>query len=75
LLPRNRTGRNRPKEALKFDITIVDEHGKELVDIEEFTMLQVSAEIQERSRKKKKVWASPLLPQETKPRKRKQMTF
>jgi len=29
-------------ESLKFDITIMDEQGNELVDIEEFTMLQVT---------------------------------
>jgi acyl carrier protein len=34
------------KETLKFDVTIMDEQGRELVDIKEFTMLEVSREVQ-----------------------------
>ncbi|UCH92255.1 MAG: SDR family NAD(P)-dependent oxidoreductase, partial [Candidatus Aminicenantes bacterium] len=33
------------KESLKFDITIMNEGGAELVDIKEFTMLEVSEEV------------------------------
>ena len=33
------------QESLKFDVTIMDEGGVELVDIKEFTMLEVSEEI------------------------------
>jgi acyl transferase domain-containing protein/acyl carrier protein len=34
------------KETLKFDVTIMDQQGRELVDIKEFTMLEVSREVQ-----------------------------
>jgi polyketide synthase PksJ len=40
------------KESLKFDITIMDPQGKELVDIKEFTMLQVSAEVKDKLKEK-----------------------
>ncbi|MCP5107301.1 MAG: SDR family NAD(P)-dependent oxidoreductase [bacterium] len=39
-------------EFLKFDITIMDEQGVELVDIKEFTMLRVSEEVEEKIREK-----------------------
>ena len=32
-------------ETLKFDVTIMDEQGRELVDIKEFTMLEVTREV------------------------------
>jgi polyketide synthase PksJ len=47
-------GETAQKESLKFDITIMDEQGKELVDIKEFTMLQVSEGIQGKIREKEK---------------------
>jgi acyl carrier protein len=40
------------EESLKFDVTIMDEQGRELVDIEEFTMLQVSEDVQAKIREK-----------------------
>jgi acyl transferase domain-containing protein/acyl carrier protein len=40
------------REALKFDIVIMDEQGVELVDIKEFTMLEVSEELKARVRKR-----------------------
>jgi acyl transferase domain-containing protein/acyl carrier protein len=40
------------KESLKFDVTIMDEQGKELVDIKEFTMLQVSEEVKDKVKEK-----------------------
>jgi acyl transferase domain-containing protein/acyl carrier protein len=55
-------GETAQKESLKFDITIMDEQGKELVDIKEFTMLQVSEGIQEKIREKEKAWESPSPP-------------
>jgi acyl transferase domain-containing protein/acyl carrier protein len=42
------TGETKQKETLKFDITITDETGKELVDIKEFTMLHVSEQVKEK---------------------------
>jgi acyl carrier protein len=36
------------KESLKFDITIMDERGLELVDIKEFTMLEVTEEVKKK---------------------------
>jgi acyl transferase domain-containing protein/acyl carrier protein len=59
-------GETTQKEALKFDITIMDEQGKELVDIKEFTMLQVSESIQGKIREKEKAWESPPTPPENK---------
>ena len=40
------------KESLKFDVTIMNEQGKELVDIKEFTMLQVSEEVKDKVKEK-----------------------
>jgi polyketide synthase PksJ len=54
------------KESLKFDITIMDEQGNELVDINEFTMLQVSESVQGKIREKEKTWKSPSAPPENK---------
>jgi acyl carrier protein len=44
----------------------MDEQGKELVDIKEFTMLQVSEGIQGKIREKEKAWESPPAPPENK---------
>jgi len=43
------------KEFLKFNVTIMDEQGKECVDIEEFTMLEVSEDIKGRIRQKEHI--------------------
>jgi NAD(P)-dependent dehydrogenase (short-subunit alcohol dehydrogenase family)/acyl carrier protein len=47
------------QEALKFDITIMDEQGVELVDIKEFTMLQVSEEVKAKIKVKEQAAAAP----------------
>jgi acyl transferase domain-containing protein/acyl carrier protein len=55
-------GETAQKESLKFDITIMDEQGNELVNINEFTLLQVSQSVQGKIREKEKAWASPSAP-------------
>ena len=40
------------KDFLAFDITIMDEHGKELVDIKEFSMLEVSERVKTQIKEK-----------------------
>lgn len=51
-------------EFLKFDITIMDEQGKELVDIKEFTMMEVSHQVEGRI-KGKMVTANADIPGKT----------
>jgi len=63
------------KESLKFDITIMDEQGKELVDIEEFTMLRVSEDVQGKIREKEKTWESSPVPRENKTQEKKAGDF
>jgi acyl transferase domain-containing protein/acyl carrier protein len=57
------------KESLKFDITIMDPQGKELVDIKEFTMLQVSVEVKDKLKEKEKALPSTNLTPEDKKQK------
>ncbi len=42
-------------ELLKFNVTIMDEQGRECVEVEEFTMLEVSEDIKSRIRQKEHV--------------------
>jgi acyl carrier protein len=46
------TGDTKQKESLKFNITIMDETGKELVDIKEFTMLHVTEQVKDKVKRK-----------------------
>jgi acyl carrier protein len=50
------------EESLKFDVTIMDEQGNELVDIEEFTMLQVTEGVKVKIREKENTAVSFPLP-------------
>jgi acyl transferase domain-containing protein/acyl carrier protein len=50
------------EESLKFDITIMDEQGNELVNIEEFTMLQVTEGVKVKIREKENSAVSFPLP-------------
>ncbi|MGD2085268.1 MAG: polyketide synthase dehydratase domain-containing protein, partial [Candidatus Aminicenantes bacterium] len=50
------------EESLKFDVTIMDEQGNELVDIEEFTMLQVTEGVRVKIREKENTVVSFPLP-------------
>jgi acyl transferase domain-containing protein/acyl carrier protein len=54
------------KESLKFDVTIMDEQGNELVDIKEFTMLQVSEEVKDKVKEKEAASLSSQLAREDK---------
>jgi acyl transferase domain-containing protein len=49
-------------EFLKFNITLMTEEGEELVDIEEFTMLEVSDKIVSRIKEKQKITSEPFFP-------------
>ncbi|UCH96001.1 MAG: polyketide synthase dehydratase domain-containing protein, partial [Candidatus Aminicenantes bacterium] len=47
------------KEFLEFNVTIMDEQGNELVEIEDFTMLEISEDIMKRIKDKERGATSP----------------
>ncbi|MFC2145730.1 SDR family NAD(P)-dependent oxidoreductase [Acidobacteriota bacterium] len=55
------------EEALKFNVTIMDEQGNELVDIEEFTMLQVTEGVKVKIRERENTAVSFPLPESGEP--------